>query len=148
MLRMFFHAKRWALVAAVCISAYTMTGCLESSFRIASDSRLPQGMAIPPGLTRGDVSATVDYYTLRDAKFILRDKNGKKVGMVTGHIKGNHVLRLKTPPPGSAPGYPTYLLIDINGTTEIMEHRRKGDILYITDDPAIREELLAGGAGK
>jgi hypothetical protein len=35
------------------------------------------------------------------------------------------------------------VLIVINGKTEIMEHRRKDDVLYITDDPAVREELLA-----
>jgi hypothetical protein len=93
------------------------------------------------------VSATVDYYTLGQAKFILRDKNGGKIGMVTGHIKGNP-LHLRATPPGREPRYPVYVLIVINGVTEIMEHRRPGDIIYVTDDPAVRNELLAGGAGQ
>ena len=143
MLKMYLSTKRWALVAAVCISACAITGCIESNFRIASESRLPRGLAIPPGLTRADVSATVDYYTLGPAKFILRDKNGRKIGMVTGHIEGNP-LHLRTPPQGYEPRYPVYVLIVINGVTEIMEHRRPDDIVNLTDDPGIREELLAG----
>jgi len=85
----------------------------------------------------------VDYYTLGKAKFILRDKNGRKIGMVTGHIEGSP-LHLRKPPQGYEPRYPVYVLIVIDGVTEIMEHRRPDDILNVTDDPDIREELLAG----
>jgi len=137
------RAKNVQLIVAVCVSSCAMSGCVESNFRIASESRLPRGLAIPPGLTRADVSATVDYYTLGQAKFILRDKSGRKIGTVTGHIEGNP-LHLRTPPQGYEPRYPVYELIVINGVTEIMEHRRPDDILYVTDDPGIREELSVG----
>ena len=143
MLKMSLDTKRLGLIVAVCITACGMSGCVESNFRIASESRLPRGLAIPPGLTRADVSATVDYYTLGQAKFILRDKNGREIGRVTGHTEGNP-LHLRTPPQGYEPGYPHYILIVINGVTEIMEHRRPDDILYLTDDPGIRDELLSG----
>ena len=143
MLKMFLHAKRWALIVAVCISVFGMSGCVESYFRIASESRLPQGLAIPPELTRADVLATVDFHTSDMAKFILRDKSGREIGMVVGRIKGTP-LHLRTPPQGYESGYPHYILIVINGVTEIMEHRRPDDILYVTDDPGIREELLSG----
>ena len=147
MLKMFLDTKRLGLIVAVCISACGMSGCVESYHRIASESRLPRGLAIPPGLTRADVSATVDFYTLGKAKFILRDKNGRKIGMVTGYLNGRP-LYLRATPPGREPRYPVYVLIVINGVTEIMEHRRPGDIIYVTDDPAVRNELLAGGAGQ
>lgn len=143
MLKMFLDTKRLGLIVAVCISACGMSGCLESSFRIANESRLPRGLTIPPGLTRSDVSATVDFYTLGQVKFILRDKGGRKIGMVTGHQKGNP-LHLRTTPPGREPRYPSYVLVAIDGVTEIMEQRRREDILYVVDDPGIREELLAG----
>ena len=143
MLRIFPRVSKYLLIVALGISFGAISGCVESNFRIASESRLPRGLAIPPGLTRADVSATVDYYTLGQAKFILRDKNGREIGMVTGHIKGNP-LHLRTSPQGHEPRYPVYVLIVINGVTEIMEHRRPGDIIYVTDDPGIREELLAG----
>ena len=138
------RAKKILLIAAICVSSCAMSGCVESNFRIASESRLPRGLAIPPGLTRADVSATVDYYTLGQAKFILRDKNGRKIGMVAGYLKGKP-LHLRETPPGREPRFPSYELIVIDGVTEIMEQRRPEDILYVTDDPGIREELLAGG---
>ena len=143
MLKHFPRTDTFLLVVALCISSCAMSGCVESYFRIASESRLPRGLAIPPGLTRADVSATVDYYTLGKAKFILRDKTGRKIGMVTGHIEGSP-LHLRKPPQGYEPRYPVYVLIVIDGVTEIMEHRRPDDILNVTDDPDIREELLAG----
>ena len=142
MLKMFLHTKKWALVAAVSISACAMSGCIESMFRIASDSRLPQGVPIPPGLTRADVKATVDLYTFGQAKFVVRDKRGRKIGKVTGHIKGNP-LYLRSAPRGRLPTYPNYEIVVINGITEILEQRRPEDILYVVDDANIREELLA-----
>ena len=141
--KIFLLKGKYLLIVALYISCCAMSGCVESNFRIAIESRLPRALAIPPGLTRADVSATVDFYTLGQAKFILRDKNGRKIGMVTGHQKGNP-LHLRETPPGREPRFPSYVLIVMNGVTEIMEQRRPEDILYVTDDPGIREELLAG----
>ena len=85
MLKIVLHAKRWVFLAAVPISACAMNGCLESSFRLASDSRLPHGLPIPPGLTRADVSARIDYWDIPDhAKITLLDKNGRNIAAVTG----------------------------------------------------------------
>lgn len=56
---------------------------------MANESRLPSCLTLPPGLTRKDVSVTLNLYLpLRrgpDAKFILRDKKGKKLAEVTGN---------------------------------------------------------------
>ena len=131
------------LVLALCISCCAITGCVESNFRIASESRLPRGLAIPPGLTRADVSVTLDFYTMGQAKFTLRDKSGKKLTTVTGKTKGDPMY-LRTTPQAPAPRRPVYALVVINGITEIIENRRADDIVYVTDDPGIREELLAG----
>ena len=155
MLKMYLSTKRWALVAAVCISACAITGCIESTFNLASESRLPRGIAIPPGLTRADVSVTLDYIGISQAKFTLRDKTGKKLTTVTGKTKGNPV-HLKTTPQGPDPRSRSYQLVVINGVTEIIEDRpyrehenmvQNGKIValfYVIDDPAVRKELLGG----
>jgi hypothetical protein len=155
MLKMFLHTKRLVLIAAVSIAACAMSGCIESSFNLASESRLPQGVTIPPGLTRADVTVTLDFYTLGQAKFTLRDKTGKKLTTVTGKTKGNPIY-LKTTPKGPDPTGSAYELVVINGLTEIMECRpyrehenmvQNGRIValfYVIDDPAIKEEVLAG----
>ena len=142
-MKLFLHTRRWVVIAAVWISACAITGCIESSFDLASESRLPRGMTIPPGLTRADVSVTVDFYTFGRARFTLREKNGKKLATVTGKTKGNP-LYLKSTPQEPAPRRPVYELVVISGVTEIMENRRADSTIYITDDPGIRDELLAG----
>ena len=149
MLKMFLHTKRWVPIAAVCIFACATTGCIESTFNLAKESRLPRGLAIPPGLTRDDVFVTLDFYTLGQAKFTLRDKNGKKLTTVTGKTKGDPI-NLGPYPPG-----PGYEIVVINGVTEIMEcipYRDNANMVQnghivalfnVVDNPALRKELLA-----
>ncbi len=109
----------------------------ESTFELASESRLPKWITLPPGLTRADVSITMSYYSKPwggSATFILRDTKGKIRTKVHGKVKG-----LESPP-----GYPSYSVITVNGITEIIEHRKPEPIFYITDDPAVWKELGVG----
>gem|GEM_PF-4345594 len=65
---------------ALAIASVLMSGCRcfpESSFDLAKESRPPKWMAVPPRLTRANVSITMDYYVQpwsRDAQFILKDE--------------------------------------------------------------------------
>ena len=134
-------------VALLCaISGSALTGCQyfpESTFELASESRLPKWFTPPPGLTRADVSVTMSYYIKpwgRSATFILRE--GKRQTKVDGKEKGLEPLRLKNPPQGFPSGYPSYEVITVNGITDIIEHRRMEPIFYVTDDPAVWNELL------
>jgi hypothetical protein len=81
------------LIFAVCISACVLTGCVESSFSLAEGSKLPKSMALPPGLTRTDVSVTLNLYAPpmgADATLVLKDRTGKKLKTVKGRtIKGS-----------------------------------------------------------
>ncbi len=126
------------------------TGCEwfpEATFELASESRLPKGITLPPGLTRADVSITMSYYVKpwgRSATFILRDTKGQIRTKVHGKLKGLEPLQLKHPPPAFPPGYPSYEVITVNGITEIVEHRKMEPIFYITDDPAVWKELGVG----
>ena len=149
MSKMFLHIKRCSLIAAVCIFACATTSCIESTFNLASESRLPRGMAIPPGLTRADVFVTLDYIGISGAKFTMRDKKGKKLATVNGKTKGDPI-DLGPYPPG-----PGYQLVVINGVTEIIEdipYRDNANMVQnghivalfnVVDNPALRKELLA-----
>jgi hypothetical protein len=104
-------------------------------------------MALPPGLTRADVSVTLNYYTARpggDAEFIMKDNRGKTLAEINGKVENLYPLQLKNPPHGFDPGYPSYEVVVVNGITEIMEQRKMEPIFYVVDDPAVREEILAG----
>lgn len=139
--------------AVVTVLAATAIGCKyfpESTFQLASESRLPKWITLPPGLTRADVSITMSYYITpwgRSAVFILRDPNGKILENVTGKLKCLQPFQLKNPPQGFASGYPAYEEIIIKGTAEMIEHRRPEPIFYITDDPVVWKEHRAIGCG-
>ena len=138
------------IVAFGTLSALAIKGCEyfpESSFELADDSRLPRWSTLPPGLTRTDVSVTLNLYSAPwpYAKFISRDRKGKKLGEVNGETK-----------------HPSYLpfydeIVVVNGLSETIalkpysEHEgmiKNGIIValfYVIDDTCARDEGLQGG---
>jgi hypothetical protein len=139
-MKVFRRTERYLPVVTSLVLSCLVSGCLESSFQLASESRLPGWEALPPGLTRADVSVTLNYYTTlllgaNDAKFIL--KNGK--GRTLAELKG----KAKCQYPNSGSSYPRYDAVVVNGTTEILEFKRMEPIFYVNDDAAIRKEILA-----
>lgn len=92
MLRILLLNRKYLLIVAICVSSVSISGCIESSFNLASESKLPKSMSLPPGIARSDVSVSLNLYTpLRgpDAKFVLKDKKGKKLAEVKGRTKGS-----------------------------------------------------------
>jgi hypothetical protein len=119
----------------------------ESTFELASESRLPKWITLPSGHTRADISITMSYYSKlwgRSAVFTLKDAKGQIRTKVYGKLRGLGPNQLKYPPPGFPPGYPSYEVVTVNGITEIIQHRKPEPIFYITDDPAVWKELGVG----
>ena len=139
MISMGRQIERCLPFVASCVLSCALSGCLESSFQLARESRLPEWEAVPPGLTRADVSVTLNYYTsplpgANDAEFILKNRKGKKLAEVQGKVKCQY--------PYSRWSYPGYEAVVVNGTTEILEFRRMEPTFYVNDDPVIRKEIL------
>lgn len=134
--------RKLVLIAAITTG---MTGCLESSFELAPESRLPRWFQIPDGMTRNDLRVTMDYYSTFDsgeAIFKLHKKNGFfALKKVTGAPRFPYSNLLKNPPPGFPKGYPKYAVITVNGITDVIEHRGMEPIFYVTDDPHVWKEL-------
>jgi hypothetical protein len=132
-------------VLAVLGSVIVLTETIpESTFELASESRLPKWIALPPGLTRADVSLAMSYYTAPwggSARFTLRDTKGHKLATIRGKLRGLYPLQLRHPPQGFAPGYPSYEVATAGGITEIIEHKQMEPVFYISDDPAVLKEL-------
>jgi hypothetical protein len=141
--------KLLLFLVALTIAGST-TGCEqfpEATFELARQSRLPKWITLPPGLTRVDVSVTMNYYVKPwgpSATFILRDTKGQIRTKLNGKMRGLGPNQLKHPPSGFPPGYPAYEVITVNGITEVIEHRKLEPIFYITDDPAVWKELGLG----
>lgn len=111
-----------------------LTGCLESSFQLADESRLPVWIKLPPGLKRQDVSLTLNYYTNpfgATAKFILKNRRGDVLEAVSGTDK----------PINGVSEYPSFVLVKVNGVSEIIEHRKMEPIFYVSDDASIRNKV-------
>jgi hypothetical protein len=88
----FSRAERFLLIVAVCVSSFAISGCIGSAFTLASESRLPTCITLPPGLTRKDVSVTLYFHTAingNNVSFILRDLKGRELSKVRGSTGGN-----------------------------------------------------------
>jgi hypothetical protein len=129
--KLFPRAKNVLLIVAVCASSCAISGCFDSVWYLASDSRLPKWFTLPPGLTRKDVSVALENYVPLfrggpSAKCVLRDKNGKKLAEVKAKVNGD--------------------IIVANGIEEtigyagvIIDHGPPESIFYFDDNPAIKE---------
>ena len=139
------------LGVAVTILGSSTIGCEyfpESTFQLARESRLPKWITLPPGLTRSDVSITMSYYNVPSggrAVFLLQDAKGKTLEKVYGKETCRYPFYPKNPPPGFPPDYPAYQEVTVNGTSELMEHRKMEPVFYITDNPAVWKEYRATG---
>ena len=50
-------------------------------------------------------------------------------------------MQLGRQPEGFPEGYPRYKVVTINGVTDVIELRKMEPIFYMTDDPAVWDEL-------
>ena len=135
----------WALLAIVC---FTNTGCEESRFNLADDSRLPKWVALPPGLTRANVSLELTFYTMPwggSAHFILKDKKNRTIEKETGEPMCSGPFGLNNPRPVGTAGFPSYEAVTVKGITEIIEQKKPEPIFYITDDAAVWNQYKSMG---
>src|SRR5215510_9756819 len=116
----------------------------ESSFELASESRLPRWFTLPSGRSRSEVRVKMDYYLNSvgsTATFLLSDKKGWRLAKVNGKVRDLEPLTRKANP--DPRGYPRYEVITVGAVTEVIEHRRAEPIFYITDDPDVLSELVS-----
>lgn len=126
-------ASRTVLALGLLIGLCFLSGCLESSFQLSKTSRLPVWFKLPMGLTRNDVSVTLNYYSNpfgANTKLIFKDKDGK----VLEKVSGEDVSLTE------AGVYPAYVLVKANGASEVLEHQRMEPIFFVTDDPSIKSK--------
>ncbi|VAW78006.1 hypothetical protein MNBD_GAMMA15-808 [hydrothermal vent metagenome] len=131
-------------IAVIMSLVFSIAGCKESSFELSPESRLPKWIEVEASASRNDYKLTMDYYLgpkSAEAVFKLYDLNGKKKMQLKGDT-ARYPLKLKNPPSDYPKNYPSYEVITINGVTDIVEHRKMEPIFYMTDDPAVWNELV------
>ena len=146
------NSKRYLLYGGVLlVLGLLLKACQyfpESSFELASDSRLPKWIVLPSGLVRANVSVTLNYYTLpyvSSVTTMLQNTGKQERKEVYGTEKCQPGFQLKENQEGFPPGYPAYIPVTINGITEIIEHRKMEPIFYVTDDPTVWKQYREFG---
>ena len=128
-----------------------LTGCAEGYFDLSAESRLPKWLDLPPGMTRQDVTVTMDTYLFPVEKdvFTLRDKSGRTINVIKASRLGGYdsPKQLKNPPLGFPADYPSYEVLVSHGVVDIIEHRRMEPIFYTTDNPAVWAEIGPKASG-
>jgi hypothetical protein len=124
----------------------SLSGCLESTFELAPESRLPRWFVVPEGKSRDQVRVTMDYYTKilggREAIFHLYENgNQSEVESAIGIQFGSHPLELEREPSALPERYPSYEIITVDGVTDIIEHRKMEPVFYMVDDPVVWKKL-------
>jgi hypothetical protein len=112
-------------------------GFIESDFRLSSESRLPKWVDIPSGYSRQDLTMTITFYThpfLSKVKMVVYGP-GPEHKVINETIGDQWYHPITKKQPGYV--YPRYIIISVNGIKEIFEHKERGPILWITDDPKI-----------
>ena len=125
-----------------------LTGCLESSFQLSEQSRLPRWFPIPQGESRGDYSVQMDLYsTSSGGKAVFKlSKKGKLLNVgeyvvTTDEQPGIRSVQLSSSPDGFPKGYPRYKVVTINGITDVIELRKMEPVFYMTDDSVVWKAL-------
>lgn len=109
----------------------------ESTFELSPASRLPKWIELPKGVTRGDVSVSMNYYILPwggRARFLVQERSQRTLRDVTGSTQAEYFT---VPGKSDESGYPSYQAVTVKGATELMEHRALEPVFYVTDDAAV-----------
>ena len=141
------------LLLCICTLAtvgQSLVGCdrfPESTFVLASDSRLPIWIKVPPGVAISSLKLTISYYIRplgANAVFSLQDKD-----TVIEKLDAKVICRTPFTVPahssGSASGYPLYQAVSVKSVTEIIEHRRMEPVFYVTDNASVWKQYRASG---
>jgi hypothetical protein len=115
--------------------------CPESSFTLSPDSRFPNWFTIPSGYGRKDLSVVIYYYApippiRANFKTILLGpppeykQIDKKIGTVKWH-----------PATRSYSDYPSYHIVRVGNSVELIEHKKKEPIFYISDNAEMKRAI-------
>ncbi len=136
----------WLAIAAMVLSLIKLSyrhgyGYVESSFRLASESRLPRWVSIPPNYTRKDISMTITLYSASpggQAQVVaygpppMRRQITEMVG----------TYRQFTPSVVYEDDRsPYYAIISVDGEEEIFEQGHDKDLLYIVDSTTVSSDI-------
>jgi len=133
-----------ALLALVAV----FSGCAESNFDLAEDSRVPVWFKLPDGTTRADVRLSATYYIVpyEHVALELSRKSGKVIAKATGHIVSTSG-GITFPDLMTGDRRRMFQVITVGGTPELFEYQPafvdgyRTMALQVCDEPEIRARV-------
>ena len=155
-------ARGFVLFSICLATACSSRGCVESSFKLASESRLPRWVQPPTGVLRKDIKLELFYYgpsssQIGNAQIELTvpgKPDQSSDGQYWWHPRTKRALSVyyATSPRPTWPD-PSYIVIKIDGVTDVVEHR-KGEqnlrnpssaVFWMANDEEILKEGILSG---
>jgi len=133
------------LVALVAV----LSGCAESNFNLAEDSRVPVWFKLPDGTTRADVRLSATYYIVpyEHVALVLSRKSGKVIAKATGHIVSTNG-GITFPDLMTGDRRRMFQVITVGGVAELFEYQPafspegyRTAALQVCDEPEIRARV-------
>ena len=132
-----FGMRILSLMAILCFASCDMRyGFIESNFKLAPESRMPRWLNLQQQYARDNISINFTFYShpVKDyVKCVV-------YGPAPEHQKLYEKVGTKRYFPdteNNRSAFPGYIIIKIDGIEEVFEHRERGNILYVTDDPKL-----------
>ena len=129
------------LILASAIACSPTRGCIEASFTLSPESPVPVWFTLPAGMTRQDVTITMDSWlgpVSRTKTFTLLDKTGKRLDRVIADAAGREPIKLSI---SEYPSYPSFEFVTVRGVSEVLEYRQLGPVVLVNRDPKVRAQV-------
>lgn len=122
-------------------------GFLESEFTLAPESRLPSWYPnLPEGVQRDQVVITLQYWSplfdVNDAVFIVK-KGWRTLYKKTGHSEWHPDYWSWAQKDWPNRAHPSFVLVTIDGKTEVIGHFIKGPIFHVSSESAVQQTIGA-----
>ena len=123
-------------------------GFLEADFVLSPESPLPAWYPkLPEGYSRSEVTIKIRNYTplfpVNNTVFIVQSSWWHTLYTETGHSEYHPKYWAWAQKDWPARATPSFSYLTINGKREVVEHREKNDVLYISNEEAVKKLLGA-----
>ena len=142
-------APRLALRCALFLWTCATTGCVQAQLFLAAESRLPRWFTLPPGVERSAVTVRLRTYAECCLQMRLQTTHGQVLAAVQAETETSvHQYEIGGPRTGDnlVDMYPSYRLVSVNGTQEVIEFQRVEPVFYVADDPEIIKKVKDAAA--
>jgi len=131
------NQRKIYLICSIFLSCLilSITGCVESDFLLAEDSRLPKFINLPEGYARADVTVSLFLFTVGKARMVVRGPSPERKILLNIKVKADwhQVTLAEEKRRGSLFFSPHYYFSSYEGIEDIIEFSCSGPVFRMAD---------------